>query len=179
VNVVLCFCGGIKSGKSTLATAVADRLRIKKTSFGDFIRARARAKGIEDRREELQALGEATIAELGWDGFCGSVLETGGWKTGDGIVVDGVRHIAALNALKRLVSPTPVMLVFVNVPEAVRQARADAAGISSPMNLAEADRHSTERDVHGSLRALANIVVDGTQEPDAVADAIVRSLALS
>src|SRR5258708_7620449 len=160
MNVVVCFSGGIASGKTTLATAVADRLGLKVATFGGFVRGAARTRAIAEGREELQALGEALIAEMGWGAFCRAVLDAVGWSVGASVVVDGIRHVAAFEAVKSLVVPVPARLIFVDVPREVRQARA-AESRAGGGDLAKADAHSTERDVHGALREMADLVLDG------------------
>jgi cytidylate kinase len=158
MSVVLCFSGGIASGKTTLARAVGDRLSVPVASFGDFVRAAARDSGLPDDRATLQQLGEKLIADLGWEDFCRRVLSAAGWAPGAALIVDGVRHVAALENIRRVVTPTPVRLVFVVASREVRDRRAAVRGTE----LADADEHSTERDVHDALHQLADLRLDGT-----------------
>ncbi len=174
MNIVLCFSGGIASGKTTLAMAVADRLGFKVATFGGFVRGVARTRGISERREDLQALGEALIQEMGWEDFCSSVLRVAGWAPSASIVVDGIRHVSAFEAIKKLVAPVPAKLIFVDVPRAVRQARSDETRTGDATDLAKAETHSTERDVHGSLREMADLVLDGTIEVDGLVEQVQR-----
>lgn len=127
MSVVACFSGGIASGKTTLATAVAERRGLKVATFGGFVRQTASSRGIPEERDALQALGEKLIAEMTFDGFCRAVLAAAGWTTGSSAVVDGIRHVGAFESIKKLVSPVPAKLFLVDVPRDVRQARADGA----------------------------------------------------
>jgi dephospho-CoA kinase len=176
MNLVVCFSGGIASGKTTLASAVADRLGLKVATFGGFVRGVARTRGIAERREELQALGEALIAEMGWRAFCRAVLDAAGWVDGGSVVVEGIRHVAAFDAIKRLVAPVAAKLFFVDVPRDVRQARVEGARRGEATDLSKADAHSTETDVHGALRDLADYVLDGTRDLRALLEEVDGAL---
>jgi dephospho-CoA kinase len=176
MRVVACFSGGIGSGKTTLASAVAERMGLKVASFGAFVRQTAGSRGIAEEREALQALGETLIAEMTFDGFCRAVLEAAGWNGAGSLVVEGIRHVAAFERIKRLVAPVPAKLFFVDVPRDVRQVRADGARPDQHADLAKADAHSTEKDVHGALREIADLVLDGRRDLDALSEEIVGSL---
>jgi len=174
MNSVLCFSGGIASGKTTLSAAVAHRLGIQRASFGGFVRKRAMERRIPESREELQALGETLIAEMGWEKFCAAVLAEARWAPGLSLALDGIRHTFAFETIKLLVAPTPATFVFVDVEFDVRQARADS---TKTTDLARADMHSTEHDVHsGALRSMANLVLDGTRDLDVLVDEVLRIL---
>ena len=164
MNSVICLSGGIASGKTTLASAIAERLGVPHASFGRFVRATADGRQIPQERENLQSLGEALISELGWEGFCRAVLNDGGWQPGASIVVDGVRHVTALTTIKNLVEPIATKLIFIDVPRDVREARIEGKQHQEATTLAKADAHATEKDVHGALRNLADLVLDGTRE---------------
>lgn len=170
--VVVCFSGGIGSGKSSLAAAVAARSALPIASFGAFVRSTAEARGIRAERENLQALGEALIAELGWENFCHSVLSSSGWTSGS-LLVDGIRHVAAFDEISRVVAPIETKLVFVEAAEDLRQARLDATRPEERTALSRAETHSTERDiVRGDLRSRANLVLDGTRALEELVDRV-------
>lgn len=169
---ILCFSGGIASGKSTLSAAVAERLGIPRASFGGFVRQQAKERGLADTRETLQALGEALIAEMGWEKFCAAVLAAAQWTPGAALALDGIRHTLAFETTKGLVAPMEAKLIFVNVEQEVRQARAEGAKAT---DLARADAHSTEQDVHsGALRKMATIVLDGTKGVEVLVEEVLR-----
>lgn len=178
MSVVPCFAGGIKSGKTTLAGAVAKRLGLEVASFGDFVRAAARDRGQADTRENLQALGEGLIRELGFGGFCRAVLESSGWAPGGAVVVDGIRHVAAYEEVKSLVAPVPTKLVFVETSEDIRRARLanDARRPGEAADLKTAELHSTEKDVHGALRGIVDLAVDGARPPEELVEEVCRFL---
>lgn len=169
---ILCFSGGIASGKTTLSAAVAERLGISRASFGGFVRQQAKERGLSDTRETLQALGETLIGEMGWEKFCAAVLAAAEWTPGSSLALDGIRHTLAFETTKRLVAPMAAKLIFVDVGRDVRQARADGAKAT---DLTRADSHSTEEDVHsGALRKMATVVLDGTKEIDVLVEDVLR-----
>ncbi len=71
-STVLAFSGGIRSGKSTLSTGVAEALGCRRVSFGDYVRAITQVRGLENCRENWQAVGESLIRE-DLNQFCGAV----------------------------------------------------------------------------------------------------------
>jgi len=172
MNSVICLSGGIASGKTTLAGAIATRLGVPHASFGRFVRATAGERQIPEERENLQTLGEVLIAELGWEGFCRAVLNDGGWQPGAAIVVDGVRHVIALATIRQIVQPGAAKLIFVDVPLQIREARIEEKRHQEATTLAKADAHATEKDVHGSLRSMADLVLDGTRELTSLVDEV-------
>lgn len=174
MNVVICFSGGIASGKTTVASAVATRRGLNVATFGGFVRDTARTRGIAEEREALQALGESLIEEMTFDGFCRAVIDRAGWAPGSAVVVDGIRHVAAFHSVKKLVAPVPCKLFLIDVPREVRQARADEARPTDRTDLAKADAHSTEEDVHGALREVADHVLDGTRDVDELVAEVER-----
>ena len=98
-RVALAIAGGIASGKTSLAKALSERLAWPRASFGDCVREVAAEQGLGTLRETLQAVGEALIA-AGWDSFCRRTLCEGGWRPGGPVIVDGIRHVEAIDHLR-------------------------------------------------------------------------------
>jgi len=166
---MVAFAGRIGSGKTTLSQGVAERLRWPRVSFGDFVRAEARRLGLDDSRDTLQGLGES-LAAGGWTAFCRAVLAQVVWLPGEAILVDGVRHIEALNALKGLARPSPVYLVYLALDTSIQAARLANNGIEGA-ELRRVEAHSTEEQVAFRLRAAADLVVDASADLDLLLDA--------
>lgn len=177
MSTVICFSGGIASGKTTLASAVAKHRGLRLATFGGFVRQVANRRKIPEEREALQELGAALIAEMTFDGFCSAVLRDAGWTSGGSVVVDGIRHVPAYEAIERLVSPVETRLFFVDVAREVRQSRADNPDRAERTELTKADAHSTEIDVHGPLRTLADRVLDGTKTLEELVEDVEAVLA--
>ncbi len=110
------------------------------------------------------------------NGFCAAVLAQATWKAGDDLVVDGVRHVEVAEALRLLVSPSRIYLVYVDVDEASRDLRLrDAFPRAKP--LAQLEQHSTEIEVRTKLRRMANLLVDGTRPVSELVREIVTWMA--
>ena len=172
-RVVVGLSGRTKSGKSTIAVALAERLGWPNASFGDFVRAEAATRGIGEEREKLQELGEALIAELGWTGFCRRTLRHSGLDgTTAPCVVDGVRHVDALTTLREIFEPVPVLLVHLEIPDELRDARLAEEGVSNTQGR-KWEEHSTEREVAKLLPEMADckLLAPG-DDPSPTVDAI-------
>lgn len=155
---VLAFAGAIASGKTTLSREVASTLGWSRVSFGDAVRQEAMRRGLDTLgREVLQSLGDELIAQ-GWEPFCRRVLTQAMWEAGQPLVVDGIRHVEALDMLRRLVSPLRVRLVFVGVAPTERQERLRSRGVNVEAQV-RLDNHATEADVASRLPLLADYYV--------------------
>lgn len=171
--LVLAVSGAIASGKSTIATLLSDQLRWRLASFGNYVRRVAAQRGRDQSRETLQALGVHLIAG-GWTAFCVAVLAEAGWREGEPIIVDGIRHPEALTALRCIVSPLPVILVHVTTTPAVRRDRLRSRGLDDPNEVERLEKHPTEIEVPTTLFEIADLRVDGTRPADEVAAEIIK-----
>lgn len=169
MNPIIAFAGRMGAGKSSVSAPLAADLKWKLASFGGFVRKIATNRGVEHTRESLQAIGEELEADDPTR-FCRSVLDDAGWDAGESVVVEGIRHVSILNALKSLVAPQPVFLVYLEAPEDVRRTRLEERGAQEARSLSKAETHSTERDVISELPQLANLVLstDGAEAADSV-----------
>jgi dephospho-CoA kinase len=170
---VLAFSGTIASGKSTLSKAVAASLGWKRISFGDYVRGIAKERGLDDSRETLQNLGQSLIESLGWEDFCVKVLNQGGWRKAESIVIDGVRHVEVLQSLKKLAEPNRVALIFISLSNDERKIRLAARDGESKIAF-KADQHSTEVQVNSVLHRSANLVVNGNRSVEELVDEITH-----
>lgn len=173
MTTVVAFAGQIGSGKSTISRRVAEILNHPYVSFSAAVRVAAAERDIPDDRRSLQELGDALISG-GWEPFCRKVLDQLGDST-VAPVVDGVRHIGAVTALRGLVAPLPLRLVYLEVPEIERLSRLHSRGLS-PSQIAAADRHRNESELP-LVRAAADLVVSNDEDVDEVSSAIIEALA--
>jgi len=127
--IVLAFAGRIASGKSTLSMNVARALSWPYVSFGNYVRQVAWSKGLVCSRQVLQNIG-ATLIDQGWDRFCRAVLSQVDWDPGQPLVIDGIRHVEAIDMLRQLVAPSKLLLVFVAVSELERKGRLRQRGLT-------------------------------------------------
>jgi hypothetical protein len=124
------------------------------------VRSEATKRGLGTDLPALETLGRALIAEWGWDRFCRSVLPD--LANTEYLVVDGVRHIAAAETLRRLGRPARFGLVFVDADDLLREERISSRARKSNGRTEEtADRMADEL---GQLRAASDLVVDGATE---------------
>jgi dephospho-CoA kinase len=158
------------AGKSTIARALAERLGIPRVSFGDYVRELARSRGLQQSRTVLQELGESLVQD-GPERFVRGVLSKVPFQ--DGAVIDGIRHVEILKAIRNAVSPLTVALVYVETEEGVRIRRLIERGMRLD-EIEAADRHSTEKQVSGPLRASAVLEVRGDSDTAKAVDAIVE-----
>lgn len=165
--------GRIGSGKTTLASVLADRLDCPVAGFGSYVRSVALQRGLDTAdRASLQDLGEDLIGE-GWQSFCRSVLNHGGYVSG-AVVVDGIRHVAAITTIRELVAPTPCRLIAVGVRDENRAERLRLRGVT-PEAVEAADAHAGESEVQQVIEH-ANFVVDEEDDPGDAADRVLRWL---
>jgi adenylate kinase family enzyme len=168
--------GRTRAGKTTLAVALADGLGWPQTSFSSFVRAIAADRGLGEDRRTLQDLGAEMIETLGPRGFVEGALDHAGLASSNApFVIEGVRHVTTLEALKWVVAPHPVALIYLAVSDDERDRRLAAEGISA----AEGSRweeHSTEYDVLHRLEEAADLVIDADLPRDFVANTAVTWL---
>jgi cytidylate kinase len=173
-NHVVGLSGRLGSGKSSLASILAERSGWPKAAFGDYLRYLAEQRGLGVDRQSLQHLGEEQIV-LGWDGFCLAVLNHFKWRPGQGLVVDGIRHITAVSTLNRLICPQSVFLVHLAIDEEIRQNRLTIRD-GKQAQWRKAENHSTEADVKEALPNAADMIVDATLPVDVLADKVLDAL---
>jgi hypothetical protein len=89
------------------------------------------------------------------------------------LVVDGIRHIEAMKALRQVTSPQQAVLVFLEVNDDVRHSRAIYRDRTSEVDLARADAHSTEAQRGTLIAGVADLLVDGAVPIVAVVDEII------
>jgi len=156
---VLGFSGQIASGKTTISQAVAAKLGWRWFGFGEFLRHEAMRKGLNPSdRFVLKRLGKDAI-EIGWESFCTNVLRGAQWQPNEGLVLDGIRHIEAIQTLRKLTYPTDVRLIFVSTAQDVRKSRVLNCGGSEEIRSLDAD--ALEAQVQGDLSARSDVTVDG------------------
>jgi len=163
--LVVGLAGRQGSGKSWVSTQLAKHYGFTRTSFGDAVRAEASRRGLQNTINVLQDLGEAIILDWGWERFCQTVLPHAGTATN--IAVDGIRHVAAADTIRRQLSRATFRLVFLDVDEQIRRKRLADRDQAWDINL---DHHSVERELP-VLRERADFVVDasGDSAPSEIA----------
>lgn len=155
-NVAVGVAGRIGSGKTTLASELANNIECPRASFGDYVRSVAQTRGLDVAdRTALQDLGDQLIGE-GWDAFVDAVLRKAGYASGP-IVIDGIRHRMAIDTLRSRLAPTRLVIAAVDLSDDERRQRLRDRGLDSD-DVASADAHANESEVDAVIRA-ADIVV--------------------
>ncbi|MFC1611494.1 AAA family ATPase [Myxococcota bacterium] len=167
--------GGIGAGKTTISTELASRLGWRRTSFGDYVRKVAVQRGLGTDRSALQRTGEDLI-EQGWERFVEAVLKSCGWSQGFPLVVDGIRHVEALQTIRHLVAPQPTFLILLELDEGERESRTKSRDGAASAHLAEADSHSTETQVPRELRECADLVLDTRRPVEELVGAVMQHI---
>ena len=155
MNPIIAFSGSSQTGKTTLARLLADHLNAKVLIFGDFVRDQAKNLGIENpTREMLQDLGHQMVKSDA-QRFCSAALESARHRSGESLVVDGIRHLEILAAIQKLNPEQNVRLVYLSAPLEKRQERTHGNE-----DLTQVDSHPVEADTNEKLRAAADLVLD-------------------
>lgn len=141
-------------GKSTVARKVASCSDSVLLSFGDLVRAEAQRRSLNGDRATLQGVGQELHARLGPRGLSEALLK----RRRSGVVIEGVRHVDVLKALRELL-PNLVM-AYLTAPPAVLDERWALRGTTNPRD--KATRHQLESELN-LLRDHASIVIDTAQ----------------
>jgi dephospho-CoA kinase len=158
---ILGFSGSIGSGKSTISTELSTVLNYRYASFGNFVRKIATKMGyMAASRTQLQEVGEMLVGNDARS-FCQSVLNDAEWIQGEGLVIDGIRHLHILEILCEICVPQKLLLIYVAVDENIRRERVMGRGTDSESALLT--KHSTELQVNEVLRLRADLIVDGSK----------------
>lgn len=158
--IVVCFSGRISIGKTSVSKALAQRLNCPWTGFGDYVRTIAAKRGLDPEcRDVLQALGALLIEEQGFQSFCREVLAAANWPGDRPLIVDGIRHVEALEAIKQLLASTHVLLVHLAIEsETALRDRTVQRGLEFGKR-ATWEAHSTERQVLSTLPEYADLII--------------------
>ena len=168
VDLAVGLSGRIGSGKTSLSSELANRIGCQRASFGDYVRSLAQSMGLDpNNRTILQDLGEEMISD-GWTRFVRAVLEHAGYTSGP-IVIDGIRHLRAIDALRSVLAPIHLVIVAVEVGGDLRRRRLRERGLEEREARA-ADGHVNESEV-AAVMAAADLILpsDTTVEDAAVA----------
>ena len=157
--LAVAFAGKLGSGKTTVTRSLAEALGWPRASFGDYVREVVRKQGLEETRENLQRVG-TQLLERDRESFCTSVLLTCGWKAGQNLIIDGLRHVETIEIIRKLVYPAALKIVFISVPESTRLVRLQQRGEG---DVVTAERHPSEQQVGSAVYLCADFVIEGTR----------------
>lgn len=167
---VICISGKIGSGKTTIGKMIANEIGGIHGSVSDFLNAELKKNGIiTPTREQLQDLGAAYI-ENGWIEFAFKTLKYIGHKKEIPFVIDGVRQVNFLNAIKMICWPAPVYEVVLQANDDTLQQHISIRGTEKFDTT-----HHVERGLEGLL-AVADIVinVDGKGKEEILKEILMK-----
>ena len=105
--IVAVLAGKSGSGTARLGARVASILDWPFASFGAYVRAESARKQLAGVRDELQNTGSGLVRNV--KGFCHAVVAQSGWRLGQSLIIDGLRHPKVLKTLRRMFDPTEVI----------------------------------------------------------------------
>ena len=159
MGLVVSFAGRIGSGKSSVTTALADVLGWRRAAFGDYLRAEiARSGGDPESRETLQNVGQSLV-DSDPEAFCRAVLESVGFRPGEDLLVDGVRHVDIQSIIRDLVAPSEARLVYLAADDSTRVHRVSNR-LQGRQDFLRAEQHRVEAELAEVLPSKADAVMD-------------------
>lgn len=161
---IIAFSGMIGSGKSTLSHAMADSESYHYIGFGDYLRYICSIQGIEINRSNLQILGQKCIEE-GWDSFISKVFDYSKWNFDKGAIIDGIRHIEAISAIRGRFEKFKLIHIHLLADEREIDRRISLRNRDNGETLQASFLHESESH-QDSLFAEADLVIDGSQKTD-------------
>jgi chloramphenicol 3-O-phosphotransferase len=154
-NCIFALGGPSKSGKTSVGRRFAEELALRFASFGDYVRKEATRRGIRNASSvDLQAVGLSLVTS-DLVNFCQSVLIDAGFVRGEGLVIDGVRHLDTVRVLKRLFGEQPLRVIYLYSSLAVRRQR----GSFTVDDLDRLDSHPVEAETQ-AVKNIADFVLD-------------------
>jgi dephospho-CoA kinase len=172
---ILAFAGPIESGKSTISTVVAEQLNAPLVRFDDYLKKRAAETGRPAIREALQELADEMVRQ-DVRGFCSEVLKQRPWQAGVPLVIDGLRHVEVVDALRELLAPAVEHLFYIHVDCLTQAKRFRQDTLSHEKSLEELERHPTEIQVRTVLLDRADLVLDGAHPVEELVGQILAFL---
>lgn len=173
--MIIGVAGKIASGKSTLARAIAARLKGRRVGFGDYVRSVAEARHLNSSdRTVLQMLGQELVTHDP-RAFVREVFSFGRHLPSETIVLDGVRHEAIWQEVRAVAAQTAEVsfLVFLSIPEGSRLMRLGARGVSHE-SAKLFDHHESESDLESRLRRVADLTLDVGLDQTTLVDKVAQ-----
>lgn len=152
------------AGSSDVIRRAAESLNVRYASFGKYVSKEADKRGLAISRETLQDLGQSLV-DSDVQGFCSNVLQECGWQSGTPLVIDGVRHLRVLDALKTIVEPCKFAPVFLNIGS--HDTRWTKTELPHTKPLDQLAKHPTEHEL-AALRERAGVIISCEQAIDKV-----------
>ena len=159
--MIIGLSGKIGSGKTTIGRALAKELNFRYASFGDYVRHLLRAQGGDpDCREQLQDLGASLVRRDHLE-FCKGFLSFASYEDGNDLVIDGIRHVKILNAIRELLPTSKILLLYLETSEISRHERLERRD-EDVRRIVRAQQHRVEHDLETELPKRADAIIDSS-----------------
>ncbi|MCC5625994.1 hypothetical protein, partial [Nostoc sp. CHAB 5715] len=129
--------------------------------------------GISPTRLAMHKKSDELAAASDFEEFSRQVIAAAKWDGNSQLVIDGIRHVEALSAVCKIVSPIPLVLIYIDIDKTVQINRFKARDGLTENDLREYEGHQTELAVATALRQAANFIVDGNGPIDHVLDQVM------
>ena len=143
-------------------------------NLGDYLKLLA-GPNFQGSRQALQELG-ARLLRDSLSEVCHGVLTRARWRQGTGLILDGIRHSAVVSEFRRLVHPTPFLLVYVETQSTLRESRYSVRAASSGVALSEVEKHYMEQEPAKTLPQIADILVRGDMRLEEELDYVTKTI---
>ena len=169
--MLICFSGLIGSGRTSISSAVAYRLKLDRTGFGDYLREQlSKVSEGPVTRSDLQDFGQ-DLVESDPKKFCKLVLNRVDFDYKRDIIVDSIRHVKIYNCLKKLVEPIECRLIYIVVDE--KQQALNLSNRYRFEKILPAMHHQAELDTIKKLPKIADEKIINTGDFKSVVDQCV------
>lgn len=153
---IIGIAGQTGSGKTTLASDLCINLNGVLVSFGSFVKAEAKRRGMTGSYTVLQQLGEDLIKELGTEEFVYQVLNSVSPGNSPFLIIDGIRHVEILKVIKPL--SIKFFFIYLEIEEITRIKRLQQRDNLDFDSIQKAVHHPMEKNIP-YLREYADIVL--------------------
>lgn len=172
-GLVVAISGKLRSGKTSVSKELSRQLGWPRVAFGDYVRAEVESAGGDPMcRRALQDYGLRRV-EADPLGFCSCVLGQIEYDYHTNLIVDGVRHKAALESIRQLCMPMQTRLVYIKCTDKVRYERANNLRIDDNL-FSQQNQHPVELESEGVLEDMASFIADCEDEPTEIVRSVIE-----
>lgn len=169
---ILLIAGPTRSGKTTLAGRLNERLGGTRISLGDMVRHRTAALGLPADRRTWQQVGQDWVTSNATD-FCDAIARL--IANDPHVVIDGLRHTQMYRLLADRYQDRQVLLVFIDTVTTIRRQRLADEGHDQE-TIDRIATHPAEND-GDELCEIADVIIHGDKNFDRALNAIELRLA--